>query len=81
MGAAEPYIYHRKIPTKDVTTGLLPCPFCGGEAGIQSFKDEEGKSTMRKRIACSDCGVSGAEYDNEGLWAERDAKAAWNKRA
>lgn len=59
---------------------LLPCPFCGGEAGF--IHD------VRKRddcqIGCDDCGARGALEDaGRGFSAHAAHRAAenWNRRA
>jgi hypothetical protein len=54
-----------KRPVIDPVTGLLPCPFCGGETDILPHL---------KAIECCDCGclLSAASVD--------EARAAWNRR-
>lgn len=59
--------------------GLLPCPFCGGEAslhkGMQAFDDYE--------VHCDECGVCGPNFGSmdETFSPRDDAIAAWNRRA
>lgn len=54
---------------------LLPCPFCGGEAGSRWQYRLPGEYA-RYWVLCQECGSASAAY---GLEAE--AIAAWNTRA
>lgn len=57
----------------DALTGLLPCPFCGGEANhIQGFEPLDNAHF----IDCATCGVSSKVFDTK-----ETAFAAWNLRA
>jgi len=56
---------------------LLPCPFCGGAAiqeDLQLAIGGEGEPYWL--ISCSDCGIPSSEGCDE-----REAIAAWNRRA
>ena len=86
MGAAGYFKPDGKFETKNTATGLLPCPFCGGEAGVQKqvVGSQFSGDFVHKRIACTVCGVSGKEYVFEGEHKERAEQLAidnWNKRA
>lgn len=48
------------------TGGVLPCPFCGGNADF----DSSGNTVM-----CDDCYATGAEHENSAV-----AIALWNRR-
>ena len=73
--------------TEDCRQELLPCPFCGGEAKIESKQGSFGYSNAHHSVTCVSCGVStprvGERYP--AAEAEREAiKAAsvqWNRRA
>lgn len=60
---------------KGIKDGLLPCPFCGGEAYINS---ESG--AWPHGVYCMQCGVcvKSCLHEDEGV---KDAIARWNKRA
>ena len=51
---------------------LLPCPFCGGEAILESNKLRYGTTYS---AYCQKCGAEIAEF------SEHEAIAAWNRRA
>ena len=53
---------------------LKPCPFCGGNAVMHTWRDERFRRNPT-RIECDECGVSTTIYD-----MIRQAVAAWNKR-
>ena len=64
-----------KHPPADV---LLPCPFCGGEAGVGTQYDPDGPFAF---VNCTDCMAStntllGQQY----AFTEAEAIAAWNNR-
>lgn len=48
---------------------LKPCPFCGGEANIQSFPNNH-------RVHCFSCEASTKRYFSE----KEEAVEAWNRR-
>jgi Lar family restriction alleviation protein len=66
------------------TPPLKPCPFCGEETTEESFVNENegiggengGEMTPYYRVVCGECGAI-----TEGARLERDAIAAWNRRA
>ena len=53
---------------------LLPCPFCGGEAGIDKRYAEF--YTKVYAVMCRECGASSKHRTKE-----EDAIKAWNRRA
>ena len=58
-------------------SGLLPCPFCGGE----DLEIEHAPTYMKTHpdvswVLCPDCGARGSEE-----WTKDIAIAAWNTRA
>ena len=61
------------------TPELLPCPFCGGEAEIDSVEHGDGPNRMSQtRIYCSNCYC---ETDwNTGTYDFKDAIDIWNTR-
>ena len=66
---------------------LLPCPFCGGEAKITARDVEPqcdpwyGKN-IQTFVICTNCGAClFDDYFHEGFAYEREAIAAWNRRA
>jgi len=71
--------------------GLLPCPFCGGEAEIVKRDVEpQGDSWYGQKIeqfpACKTCGCTLFNgYFHSGFWEDGveplSAIAAWNRRA
>lgn len=57
---------------------LKPCPFCGGEATIESFQVRKGFEAV---IQCCGCLVNmpTITYDDEETAKENSVKA-WNRR-
>ena len=55
---------------------LKNCPFCGGEAKMETFTTAQEKKP-RFRVRCCDCWCM-TEWDN---WSIEEAAAKWNKRA
>jgi Lar family restriction alleviation protein len=57
-----------------MTAELLPCPFCGGEAYVESY----GPGKWQGGVYCSTegCSADGHNHDSEDA-----AVAAWNRRA
>ncbi len=61
-------------------SALKPCPFCGGEAVVDGKSDDV-------RVRCTGCNTLGRSIgfdpddDADIEDAERDAVAAWNRRA
>lgn len=58
-----------------MVSDLLPCPFCGGEAGI----DRPGTMRASMKISCSNCGATVESGDVLGLTSPE--AFAWNRRA
>lgn len=54
---------------------LKPCPFCGGNARIETVTTAMEKEP-RFRVRCSKCWCE-TSWD---FWSEDDAAEAWNKR-
>ena len=54
---------------------LKPCPFCGGQPYIVSWRDEKERKNPTS-IKCVKCGAKTDVYDRI-----KDAKSAWNRRA
>lgn len=54
---------------------LKPCPFCGGEAVMQTFTTAMEKEP-RYRVRCSNCWCQ-TDWDN---WTVEEAEAEWNTR-
>ena len=50
---------------------LLPCPFCGGEAFLQSWAWGEG--LWSARVVCGGCHVATASADSDRVWRKRGA--------
>lgn len=55
-------------------TGLLPCPFCGGEAEMLTAESMHGGNLYG--VMCNCCACRTDVFDNEA-----EAIAAWNTRA
>ena len=53
---------------RTMTTELLPCPFCGGEAYLSGFQHSDGA------VVCKKCGA--AMFDTDA----QTAIIEWNKR-
>ena len=65
-------------PKHPPADALLPCPFCGGEAGVGTQYDPDGPFAF---VNCTDCMAStntllGQQY----AFTEAEAIAAWNNR-
>lgn len=54
---------------------LKPCPFCGGEATINTWRDER-RRLNPAAIKCWDCEVETPVFDRI-----KQAVEAWNRRA
>lgn len=54
---------------------LKPCPFCGGEAYITSWRDEK-RRVNPTSVKCVRCGAKTEIFDRI-----KDAEEAWNRRA
>ncbi|MDD4566193.1 MAG: Lar family restriction alleviation protein [Eubacteriales bacterium] len=57
---------------------LKPCPFCGGEAIIETFPDPSEKTKWNEPyyVACKGCGTYKNDFATEEL-----AMADWNRRS
>ena len=55
---------------------LKSCPFCGGDAMIESFQCA-GEKTPRYRTGCTQCWCE-TDWDN---YSVSDAVEKWNRRA
>jgi Lar family restriction alleviation protein len=69
-------------PQQTEPDGLLPCPFCGGEAVVQPHGDPKGLW----RVFCSVPGSSaehraGCWMGSDSFHSKADAISAWNRRA
>ena len=60
-------------------TPLLPCPFCGGHAGIGKYPDEYAVGYGNNALWAGWCESCGACID--GFDLRREAVSAWNRRA
>jgi hypothetical protein len=57
--------------------GMLPCPFCGGEA----YKTESVNGSNMVYVGCSPCGIAfKAQKDCTNGILTKDIVAAWNQR-
>ena len=54
---------------------LKPCPFCGGDAKIETFKTAM-EADARYRVRCGSCWC---QTDWE-YWSAEDVATAWNRR-
>lgn len=54
---------------------LKPCPFCGGEAKIVTYRNEYSRINPTL-VGCSVCKTQTALYDKR-----KEAIKAWNRRA
>lgn len=59
------------------STELFPCPFCGGEPKLKSYRIAE--DAMGCVISCTSCLVQTTEYEDAYTPVE-DATDAWNRR-
>lgn len=66
----------RSVSTKDCTSPLKVCPFCGGDARIHSKVLADGFDSGYWAV-CDECG-KGDTLPHE---SEEEAAAAWNARA
>lgn len=65
---------------------LKPCPFCGGEAKIESLPPDEQYETTSYYISCYDCGSStsfGYIYVDKTAreCTKKETIDKWNRRA
>lgn len=72
--------------TEDRTRGLLPCPFCGGEAGLYTsgrIPSAVG-CPLSAHVTCRTCGLDMAEPSRGGKdnlqAAVRKVARRWNRR-
>lgn len=69
------------------TVGLLPCPFCGGEAEMSYYLKGASRDVAGHYVECSLCSAGGEPFDIQGEMPDRveytkaKAIAAWNTRA
>lgn len=64
------------MPDREKANKLKPCPFCEGEAVVDTFTTAMEKEP-RFRVRCVKCWCK-TDWD---LWSEDDAAEAWNRRA
>ena len=74
-----------KATSPAMTEGLLSCPFCGGEAEMQSML-REGSDSRWHVIACSQCAAQTAQFEGHSLnylgrYTPEQAVTAWNTRS
>ena len=50
---------------------LLPCPFCGAAAFLQSW--HWGRGMWSARVVCGGCHVATASADSDRVWRRRGA--------
>lgn len=62
----------------DTVSGLLPCPFCGGEAEFVEGADDGGQWVA---IGCPDCGAGSRQHYAVMEDPRPHAQSAWNTRA
>ena len=68
-------------------TVLKPCPFCGGEGKLHTYRtfNEQCYGIREKYyIACESCGRGNSEKDvlaEYTRWKKDEAVEAWNRRA
>lgn len=55
---------------------LRPCPFCGGDAAMQTFTTAM-EQKPRYRVLCTGCRIS-TDWD---FWTLEDVSEHWNRRA
>ena len=68
---------------------LKPCPFCGGEAIYETFKEEFKFGTKEPIIFCDSCKMEFAvedespfiNIDEDYKWRKKKTAEAWNRRA
>lgn len=63
------------MPIDTLTVDLKPCPFCGGEAVVDTITTAMEKKP-RFRARCVKCWCK-TDWD---LWSADDAAEAWNRR-
>ena len=59
---------------------LKPCPFCGGEAEMQTSQIEN-RNDYAYSISCIDKQCIGAIVGYRSYWVKNKAIEAWNRRA
>jgi len=57
---------------------LLPCLFCGGEASMEDWEDQN--TDMDFSVGCKDAGCMGHETFGGNYGTPEQAAAAWNRR-
>lgn len=66
--------------------GLLPCPFCGGEAEMSFYARGASPDVAGHYVECTECSAGGEPFDIQGEMPDRveytksKAIAAWNTR-
>lgn len=62
-------------PAMTDTTKLLPCPFCGGKAELNTWGNDRDGCHVAK-VICDSCSASADSFETQD-----QAIAAWNRRA
>ena len=66
---------------RDSTTTLLPCPFCGGEAGMGEAMAGPWRPQKWFWVNCCECLASTNQLTGESArFTAEEAIAAWNQR-
>jgi HAMP domain-containing protein len=73
---------------KALEAALLPCPFCGGDADLDYYHNENSDGGGRGKVVCVECGADQCGEDFGWMTDAADkaaskaqAVAAWNTRA
>lgn len=79
----------RYLERRTTMKKLKPCPFCGGEAIYETFREEHFLGTKEPIIFCNSCkAVFSVEdespflnVDEDYRWRKKKTAEAWNRRA